>query len=135
MKKLNYLRVILMLLFLSVFTLSLYAQDETKTKEQKSKQEQTTMKNSSGKYLVKFEHTPEQCLSDLEKIKDNNEGMLSQIYWGCNHGDHTGYMMTDANSEQAAVKGIPSGIKTEVVQLDKFNKKQIEDAHKQMSRK
>jgi hypothetical protein len=83
-----------------------------------------------AKYIVEFRHTPEECLNYLDKVKAKDVKLLDKIEWGCMSGDHTGYIIVNAESEQEALKGIPSDINAKAYKLGKFTPKQIEEFHK-----
>ena len=85
---------------------------------------------AKDKYMVEFRHTPEECLNLLDKIKDKDSKLLTKIEWGCMAGDHTGYMVVNAENEQEALKGIPSDFNAKAYKLAKFTPKQIEELHK-----
>ncbi|MDR3611453.1 MAG: hypothetical protein P4L27_12875 [Ignavibacteriaceae bacterium] len=82
------------------------------------------------RYMVEIRHTPEECLNVLDKIKDKDAKLLQKMEWGCMSGDHTGYMVVNASSEQDALKGIPADFNAKAYKLAKFTPKQIEEFHK-----
>jgi len=67
----------------------------------------STSGTSSTRYLVITSHTPEKCLADLDAVMANKPEMLDRIEWGCKGGDHTGYIILEASSEQAARQMLP----------------------------
>jgi hypothetical protein len=81
------------------------------------------------RYMVEFKHTPEECLNALDKIKDKDSKLLNKIEWGCMSGNHTGYMVVNADNEQVALKGIPADFNAKAYKINKFTVKQIEDFH------
>ena len=80
--------------------------------------------------MVEFKHTPAECLNVLDKIKDKDAKLLDKIEWGCMSGNHTGYMVVNADNEQDALKGIPSDLNAKAYKISKFTTKQIADFHK-----
>jgi hypothetical protein len=82
------------------------------------------------RYMVKISHTPEECLNILDKVKNEDARLFDKMEFGCMSGDHTGYMIVNASSEQEALKGIPTDFNAKAYKLTKFTPKQIEEFHK-----
>jgi hypothetical protein len=82
-------------------------------------------------YLIKFPHTPENCIATLDKISKDSPELLNKIEWGCKSGDHTGYMIVESKNEAAALQMVPSSERSEakVEKLDKFNMAEIKSLH------
>lgn len=111
-------KVVVFILIAFLISSNNYAQNQNQNKQEK------------GKYLVEFKHTKEECLNDLDKINEKNAKLLSKIDWACMSGDHTGYMITEANNEKDALKGIPEDVGAKAIKVTKFTPKQIEEFHK-----
>jgi hypothetical protein len=92
-------------------------------------------KGKSGKatYLIETKHTQEECLAALDAINEKDKNLLTKLNWGCPEGNHTGYMMVEAKSENEAVEDLPAELKEDmkVYKLVQVTPKQIEEYHKQ----
>jgi hypothetical protein len=82
------------------------------------------------KYMVQFKHNPEDCLNTLNRINDKDAKLLDKIEWSCISGDHTGYMVVNASSEQEALRGIPDYLNAKAYKIAMFTPKKIEELHK-----
>lgn len=82
------------------------------------------------RYMVKINHTPEECLNILDKVKTEDVKLFDKMEWGYMSGDHTGYMIVNASNEQEALKGIPEEFNAKAYKLAKYTPKQIEEFHK-----
>ena len=89
--------------------------------------------SSSGnmRYLLITSHTPEKCLADLDAVLASKPDMLDRIEWGCKGGDHTGYLIVDAPTEQAARQMLPAPMQAgaRVVKLSRFSADDIRSFH------
>ena len=89
--------------------------------------------SSSGsmRYLIITSHTPEKCLADLDAVLASKPDMLDRIEWGCKGGDHTGYLIVDAPTEQAARQMLPAPMQAgaRVVKLSRFSADDIRSFH------
>jgi hypothetical protein len=89
--------------------------------------------SSSGsmRYLIITSHTPEKCLADLDAVLASKPDMLDRIEWGCKGGDHTGYLIVDAPTEQAARQMLPAPMQAgaRVVTLSRFSADDIRSFH------
>jgi hypothetical protein len=97
---------------------------------QKEKAAEVTMST----YLVISPHTMEECLASLDGIVATGEGALDNWYWGCAAGDHTGYLIVEAESEAAALAAVPENIreKARAMKLNKFTEEQVATFHEKM---
>jgi len=57
--------------------------------------------------------------------------MLNRIEWGCKSGDHTGYIIVDASSEQATRQMPPASMQptARVIKLNRFTADEIRSFH------
>jgi hypothetical protein len=89
--------------------------------------------SSSGsmRYLIMTSHTPEKCLADLDAVLASKPDMLDRIEWGCKGGDHTGYLIVEAPTEQAARQMLPAPMQASarVVTLSRFSADDIRSFH------
>ena len=93
-----------------------------------------TTEATMSTYLVISPHTPEECLASLDGIVASGEGALDDWYWGCAAGNHTGYKMVEAESEDAALAVVPENIrgKAKAMKLNKFTAEQVAAFHENM---
>jgi len=85
-------------------------------------------------YLLIMPHTAEQCLKALDDMEAASPQLLAKTDWGCMAGDHTGYLIVQAASEQAARNMIPAAERAgaKVIKLNKFTPEQIKSFHQKM---
>jgi hypothetical protein len=87
----------------------------------------------SGKqrFLIMMPHTKEQCLKALDDMSASATALLAKTEWGCMAGDHTGYAIVDAPSEQAAREMVPPAERasSKIISLNKFTPEQIKAFH------
>jgi hypothetical protein len=97
------------------------------------KQMKNTDPETMNSYLVKFPHTSETCLANLDKVSSDAPELLNKIEWGCMSGDHTGYMIVEGKSEVAVLQTVPASLRSEakVEKLDKFTMAEIKSFHQQ----
>ena len=87
--------------------------------------------SGSTRYLIMTSHTPEKCLADLDAVVASTPDMHNRIEWGCKSGDHTGYIIVDASSEQAARQMPPASMQAtaRVIKLNRFTADEIRSFH------
>jgi hypothetical protein len=83
------------------------------------------------RYLIITSHTPEQCLKALDEFEAMSPMLLAKTDWGCMAGDHTGYTIVQAQSEDAARQMLPEDVRMQakVIRLNKFTAEQIRQFH------
>jgi hypothetical protein len=93
-----------------------------------------SMEAKGDRYLLIMPHTPEQCLKALDDMQAASTELLAKTDWGCMAGDHTGYLVVHATSEQAALAMIPAGERAQAkaIKLNKFTEAQIKSFHQKM---
>lgn len=99
---------------------------------------QNTKKGSiTSTYFVMTTHTPEQCEKNAMELKKKGDTYLSQFYFGCNSGDHTGYAFLTGTSEDAVRKTLVKDAQAsaKIVKVDKFTVAGIEKMHNDMMKK
>jgi hypothetical protein len=94
----------------------------------------SSMKSMGERYMILMPHTQEQCLKALDDMVASSSDLLSMTEWGCMAGDHTGYVIVNAASEDAARAMIPAAERASarVIKLNKFTPEQIKSFHKTM---
>ncbi len=83
------------------------------------------------RYLIMSPHTAEECLKALDDVTAASPALLAKFDWGCKAGDHTGYVVVQAASEDAARAMLPESQreKAKIVKLNKFTVEQIKSFH------
>ena len=89
---------------------------------------------TGDRYLLIMPHTPEQCLASLDAMEAESPQLLAKTDWGCMAGDHTGYLVVHASSEQAALNMVPASERAQAkaIKLNKFTEAEIKSFHKKM---
>jgi hypothetical protein len=85
-------------------------------------------------YLVKIQHTPEQCMKVMNGIGAKGSAYLSEFRFGCMSGDHTAYAFLKGSSEEAVLKTLPADVQSmaKIEKVDKYTPEQLEKMHKNM---
>ncbi len=93
-----------------------------------------TGKAGTSRYLVISPHTPEECLKALDEVSAMGASTLKMYDFGCKAGDHTGYLIVNAATEEEALAKVPASIrdKARAVKLSKFTSDEIKKLHEQM---
>jgi hypothetical protein len=117
---------------MGVFALVLLA-ISPRANAQESKKESMEKKKGSS-YLVMVPHTAEECLKALDAMSSDSPKMLAKMSFGCMSGDHTGYAIVNAESEEAVKDMIPAAQrdKAKIVKVSKFTPEQIKKLHEKM---
>jgi hypothetical protein len=82
-------------------------------------------------YFISSPHTKEECLAALDAIAGRGADHLNQWYFGCQAGDHTGYALIQAESENEARDNIPDNLrnKARIAKVDQYTQQQIRQFH------
>jgi hypothetical protein len=117
-------QIMLVFIVMLLFTGLSFAQENTRTHQQQD-QQQTT-------FLIETKHTNADCIQVLQDVNNQDREILSQIQWGCMEGNHTGYMMVEAETEREALENLPQSARrdVEVYKLTRFTPEQIESMHR-----
>lgn len=59
------------------------------------------------KFQIVTPHDGAQCVQALEESLEHNPDFDSQLLFGCRFGDHTGYAVVEATSEDEARSKLP----------------------------
>ena len=88
--------------------------------------------SGNEKFLIMSPHTKESCLADLDAVLAETPQLLDSIEWGCMSGDHTGYLIVQAESEDAARQMLPTSLRKDakIIRLNQFTADQIRSFHK-----
>ncbi len=81
------------------------------------------------KYLVISPHTAGDCKKALHEV--NATGYITHFEWGCMDGDHTGWVMIEAENTQQALMVVPSMQRhnAKAVKLVKFSPTDVVNMH------
>lgn len=87
-----------------------------------------------ARYLMTCEHTPEECLQELDSVAAFSHELLNRFDWACKDGDHTGWVIVEAQDEATARQFLPTNIraKARVRKIVKFTQDDIKAAHAAM---
>jgi hypothetical protein len=81
------------------------------------------------RFLVVSPHTAPDCVRALKEI--NSIGYITHFEWGCKDGDHTGWVILEAENAKQALMVVPSSQRhtAKAVKLVKFSPQDIETMH------
>jgi hypothetical protein len=77
------------------------------------------------RYIVIAKHTDEMCTKALKQIE--SIGYITHFDWGCKDGNHTGWVIIEADSHAEALMCVPSADRPQAkaVKLTKFSPEQV----------
>src|SRR5258708_311678 len=80
-------------------------------------------------YVIESKHTGPGCLAALDEMNKSN--LLDKTYFGCMTGDHRGWTVLQADSNEAAMSMIPTSERanSHVVQVSKFTPEMLKEIH------
>jgi len=80
-------------------------------------------------YLIISPHTPEECLKCLDHVLA--AGYLTHFKWACPEGEHTGYVVLEAENKTEALLAVPTFVrdKARVIELTQFDPEQVRAMH------
>ncbi len=82
------------------------------------------------RYLIELSHGDERtaCSRALRAIDQFGSHFVTHADWGCKDGTHTGWLIVELDSRNAAMQIVPAEFRPEarIVELNKFTRKQIE---------
>lgn len=81
------------------------------------------------RFLIESPHKKEDCSSVLKQVEAL--GYLTHFEWGCASGNHTGFVIIEAESEAQARMVVPSMGRKEarVVKLNKYTPEMLKATH------
>ena len=81
------------------------------------------------RYLVTVPHTAHECLNAVQQVIA--AGFITHFDWGCKDGNHTGWVIIEAESASEAMMAVPTAQRhnATVVKLNKFTPAEIEKMH------
>ena len=76
------------------------------------------------RYLVVSKHTQHDCVKALKAVE--SIGYITHFEWGCKDGDHSGYVIIEADSHEEAKMCVPSYERANATAI-RLNKFSVED--------
>ena len=87
------------------------------------------------KYLIEVPHEADKvsCAKAIQVFLQSSSHYLTNCEWGCEDGEHYGWMMVDCPSKEDACMIVPPAYRTDarVVQLSRFSMDEIEETIRQ----
>jgi len=82
------------------------------------------------RFLVVSPHTNEDCKNVLKQVLA--AGYLTHFDWGCKDGDHTGWVILEAENAKEALMVVPAGQRAsaKAIKLIKFSTEEVERMHR-----
>jgi len=82
-------------------------------------------------YLIESRHTPEECLSVMDNIVQDDPKVFETFEFGCMAGEHRGVAIVQAEDETRALGLVPTSIRsrTRAIPLTRFTPEAIRKAH------
>ncbi len=83
-----------------------------------------------NRYLVISPHGAEDCLHVMDLTV--TAGYITHYDWGCESGDHTGWLILEAENDEEALLSVPSLVrnKARAIRIRKYTPEQIQEFHK-----
>ena len=81
------------------------------------------------RFLVVSPHTDKDCMNVLKQVLA--AGYLTHFEWGCKDGDHTGWVILEAENAKEALMVVPTGQrrKAKAIKLVKFSVEEVQQMH------
>lgn len=81
------------------------------------------------RYLVSVSHTLEECVRGLKAVE--SVGMITHFDWGCKDGEHTGWVIIEAENKPQALMVVPPVLRANAhaVRLVKFSPEEVKAMH------
>lgn len=82
------------------------------------------------RFLVISPHTAEECAQALKQVYA--AGYITHFDWGCMDGDHTGWVVLEAENAREALMVVPSFQRSSAraIRLVKFSPADVEKMHR-----
>ncbi|MBE0556767.1 MAG: hypothetical protein IH628_05990 [Proteobacteria bacterium] len=87
------------------------------------------------RYLIISPHTAATCIDVLMDVWQS--GYVTHFEWGCEDGDHTGYVIIEASDKKEALMVVPSLYRTDAraVKLTTYSQEQVVTMHKEATKR
>ena len=81
------------------------------------------------RFLVVSPHTNEDCMNALKQVLA--AGYLTHFEWWCMDGDHTGWVILEAENAKEALMVVPTGQRrnAKAIKLVKFSVEEVQQMH------
>ena len=81
------------------------------------------------RFLVISNHTAEDCKAALKQVEA--AGYLTHFDWGCKDGEHTGWVILEAENANEAIMVVPTSQRrsARAVRLTKFSREEVTKQH------
>jgi hypothetical protein len=85
------------------------------------------------RYIIQDTHEVEDCLKLLDAFMQAGAHYLTNAEWGCEAGDHTAWIVVEAESDAEARNMVPPIIRNRarLVRLNRFTPDQVRHFHEQ----
>ena len=81
------------------------------------------------RYLIELTHEDEHiaCIKALRAIDQYGSHFVTHADWGCKDGTHSGWLIADLESREAAMRMVPPEFRdhAHIVLLNRFDRKEI----------
>ncbi len=86
-------------------------------------------KEMMERYLIESPHTAGECLATVDHVLA--AGYLTHFDWGCGAGEHCGWAIIEAESQEEALMVVPSLVrsKARAVRLKRFDPADVKAMH------
>ena len=80
-----------------------------------------------ARYLIETPHGGDECLKVMDSMAAQGTDVLNKFEWACPSGEHKGFAIVDAGSEEEACQMLPSELRgtARCIALEKFRPEQI----------
>lgn len=80
-------------------------------------------------------HTAASCIDALMDVLQS--GYVTHFEWGCQDGDHTGYLIIEASNAREALMVVPSLYRNDAraVRLNTFSREEVVRMHKEATKR
>lgn len=84
-----------------------------------------------ARFLLQAPHTEEECAEALDSIMAHSVSLLNRFDWGCEAGEHIGWVTVEAQDDHTALMLLPSTIRqhTTATRLNKFTAEEVRSFH------
>lgn len=83
-------------------------------------------------YMVVVEHTPDECLRTMDELADNAPELLDEFWFAGAAGEHKGWAIVDADSEEDALEKLPPALRdgADVVPVRHYSMQSVKALHR-----
>jgi hypothetical protein len=90
-----------------------------------------------ARFFVECPHTPEDCVADLDSVLGHSQELFARFDWGCKEGEHTGWVIVEAQDANTARMLLPISIRqrAKVHGVVKFTPEDVKQFHAALEQK